>query len=292
MSPHIDVTMSSSRRLWLARRVRTLFLAGAIYGAGLLVLGNADQPAWAAIVVDGSMSDWGVVPGPYSAGTSQWTPSAGISFLQEDQNPSVSYLNPGYGGQFFDLEAIYFTQQSNTAFFAVVGGFPLAGFNGYVPGDFAIDFGSNGSYDFGVQTTGTHLLYKNPTWSVPVLWGSSAPLAMTSGTSLGAVPFGYQPTLYTANNHYAFEIGVPTSLFGTYWPTSGTLDMTLHWTMACGNDAIDMRVIQQLIPPPPPTPPSPPVIPEPSGLLLFGAGLLGPAAARWPSRLLRRHRSA
>lgn len=237
----------------------------------LMALGTACQPASAAITVDGSLSDWGVHPGPYSAGASQWTPSSGIAFVQEDQNPAVSFLGPGFGGQRFDVEAIYFTQQSSTAYFAVVSGFPLVGISGNTPGDFAIDFGSNGSYDFGVKTTGPHALYGSPTWSSPTVWPVSGPLAVVSDTQLGIVQFGYQPLTYVANGHYAFEIGVPTALFGSYWPTSGTLDMSLHWTMSCGNDALDLRVRQSITPPPPP----PPMIPEPSGLLLFAMGLTG-----------------
>jgi len=54
--------------------------------------------ASAAIVVgDGTLTDWGLTPGPraYSAGNSQWTPSAGIQYISEDQSPAVDYLNPG-----------------------------------------------------------------------------------------------------------------------------------------------------------------------------------------------------
>ena len=244
--------------------------------------GTASQPVWAAITVDGLLSDWGVNPGPYSAGPSQWTPNTGIAFVQEDQNPAVSFLNPGFGGQQFDVEAIYFTQQNSTAYFALVSGLPLRKVDTYPSGDFAIDFGSNGSYEFGVKTTGTHTLYGNTTWSAPNLFPVSTPFAITSGTALGVVPFGYQESAYTANGHYAFEIGVPTSLFSSYWPTSGTLDMTLHWTMSCGNDALDLHV-RQLVTPPPTTP----VIPEPSDLLLFSFGLQGLTGVRRLPRISR-----
>ncbi len=259
---------------------RSLRIVQAIMGAvvcGALSLGVAHQPAWASITVDGLLGDWGVTPGPYAAGPSQWTPNAGISFIQEDQNPAVSFLNPGFGGQQFDVEAIYFTQQNSTAYFAVVSGFPLRTVSGYTPGDFAIDFGSNGSYDFGVKTVGTHTLYGSPTWSNPGLFPASGPSAVTSGTAKGVVQFGYQDSAYSANGHYAFEIGIPKSLFGSYWPTSGVLDMTLHWTMSCGNDELDLHVHQTI----------PPTIPEPSDFLLFGCGLLALAGLSWQSRLFR-----
>lgn len=262
-------TGSSVQRLLRSRgRVRHRWLI-----ASTLALGVISEPAWAAIVVDGILSDWDVFPAAYSAGPAQWTPNAGITFIQEDQNPAISFLGPGFGGQAFDIEALYFTTEGPTAFFAVVSGAPLSGTGIQAPGDFAIDFGSNGSYDFGVKTVGTHTLYGNTVWNVPNLWPSSAPYRIVSGTPAGVAQFGYQPSAYVANSHYAFEIGVPISLFGSSWPTSGTLDMTLHWTTACGNDELDLRVIRHI---PPPPPPPPPVIPEPMTSLLWGLGMLGP----------------
>ena len=128
-------------KLMFSNRVKNIF-AAAVF---TFLLAGAAQPASAVITVDGLISDWGVTPGPFSNGASQWTPGAGIDFIQEDQDPEVDFLGPGFGGQRFDVEAIYFTQQGPTAYFAVVSGFPLAGWPGYSAGDLAFDFGSDGS---------------------------------------------------------------------------------------------------------------------------------------------------
>ena len=218
--------------------------------------------ASAAITVDGSLGDWGVSPGPYG-NPAQWTPNSGVFFTQEDTNPAVSFLDPGWGGQDFDVEAAYFTREGNTAYFAIVSGFPLAGRPGYAAGDLAIDFGSDGSFEFGVNTTGSnHYLYGNATWIDPTSFPVSNPYALAGGTQLGGVQFGYNSALYAANGHYAFEIAVPISLFGSSWMGLDHPDFTVHWTMSCGNDAIDLRV------------PPRSAVPEPvsSVLMLLGVG--------------------
>ncbi len=235
--------------------VRVSLALAVMIGAMLLV----PSMAAASITVDGNMSDWGVHPGPYGD-PSQWTPNAGVSFFQQDHDPAVSFLGPGWGGQAFDAEAAYFTRQGDTAYFAVVTGFPLTGQPGYSAGDLAIDFGSNGSYEFGVQTglASSHDLYGNATWSDPTLFPGSGPVSITGGTNLGGVQFGYDSTSYLVDGHYVFEVGIPIALFGSFW--DGYIpDFTAHWTMSCGNNAINLHV-------------SP--VPEPvsSILLLMGFG--------------------
>jgi hypothetical protein len=238
--------------------------------------------ASAAIVVgDGTLADWGLAsgaPGAYNVGNpqSQWAPGAGIQYIPEDQNPAVYALGPGYGGQNFDVEAIYFKREADIAYFAVVSGFPLAassylyGGRTYYPGDLAFDFAGGTSYEFGLAVT-THNgvlqghLYENATWSNPT-YTSSGPFRLTGGGDAGTAQFGYNATTYIANGHYFLEAGIPVSAFGTYWSGSGLVnpDFTVHWTMSCGNDALDLHVnaVQT---------------PEPGtyGLLLMGLGAFG-----------------
>ncbi len=80
----------------------------------------------------------------------------------------------------------------------------------------------------------------NADWNVPT-FAASFPNGLKSGTSLGLVDFGYQTNAYSANSHYAFEVGIPILNFGAYW-TEINPEFTVHWTMNCGNDALDLHV--------------------------------------------------
>lgn len=220
----------------------------------------------ASITVDGLMNDWGVLPGAY--GSSDWTPSHGIYSAVEDQSPSVDFLNPGYGGQKFDVEAIYFTRDTTYAYFSIVTGFPLEGrfYQGdwYTPGDVAFDFGSDGSYEFGLETTGTNQgkIYLNPVWLDPhfVVCG---PFAMSQGDLVGESIFAYDKTTYVSNTHFVFEFGIPVNYFGAFWSSGEYIpDLTIHWTMSCGNDCLNLQLNAV-----------PHVIPEPATPILFLVGL-------------------
>lgn len=222
-----------------------------------------------AVTVDGVLTDWQVNPGAY--GSSDWTPAAGILYAEEDQNPSIDYLNPGYGGQKFDVEAMYFTRDENFAYFAIVSGFPLEGRDylgdKYTAGDVAFDFGSDGSYEFGLETTGANRgkLYGNAAWTDPI-FKICGPFDLKSGTLLGSAAFAYDKTTYITNGHYVFEFGLPISLFGAYWADPFTTpEFTMHWTMNCGNDCLRLNVPFSTIP----------HSPEPSTYVLMLIGMAG-----------------
>ncbi len=143
-----------------------------VVGAVLAVSGNA-----AAFTVDGNLDDWlsaGQVTGIYNYydpdvqnplwGDSWFRPTAaGISYWIED-GPNIGssgYVGPGYGGQNFDVEAMYAYADTTGLYIAVVTGFDPGGvwsWNGgdpqYRPGDLFLDFGDNGSWDLAIETAG------------------------------------------------------------------------------------------------------------------------------------------
>jgi len=164
------------------------------------------------------------------------------------------------------VETIYFSQDSLYAYFAVVSGFPLEGRTvrgkDYFAGDFALDFGSDGSYEFGMETTGANQgsFYSVITWADP-LFTVCGPYNIISGNYLGDAQFAYDNSTYTADGHYVFEFAISKSLFGSYWNDfSSTPQFSAKWTMSCGNDCLQLDVAHV------------PGVPEPSTFLLFGFG--------------------
>ena len=127
----------------------TLILALTL--AALLSAGSAQ-----AFVIDGNLSDWGV---QRNGNATDWTPnSSAAAYKVEDQH--ASYLNPGYGGQAYDAEAMYVAWDASNLYIAIATGHnPLTpntpSNDTYGPGDIAIDFAANGSFDYGIELTGS-----------------------------------------------------------------------------------------------------------------------------------------
>lgn len=256
---------------------------------GLVVSGPAS-----ALVVDGNLVDWGVQKNIGAAG---WTPTAGIRYTVEDQNSS--YLDPGYGGQAYDAEAMYATISGGKLFVGLATGHnPLtvnnpAG-NSYGAGDFAIDFGKNGSYELGINMK--HVIgsggateafgvlggvYGNASWNLG-LWNAAGahdpahadpkhPVSLKAGSYLGNAAFSYSTVgqsgygQYASATHYFYEMSVDLSmLLAGGW--DGTSSFNVHWTELCANDAIIVD--------------TPAYVPEPATLATFAVALLAMVTLR------------
>lgn len=244
----------------------------------------------AAPTVDGNLADWGL---QRNGNANDWKPDPNLvpdkqQYSVEDQTGGAgTRLNPGWGGQNYDAEALYVSLDANYLYLALVTGLapntpnnPAA--NSYGPGDFAIDFlevGSKNSFEFGIETTGVNMgtVYKNVVWDFG-LWDVNGaynpanpdrahPTSIRSGTEAGIGNL-----IYTSNGvnnmgahkndlHYFIEAAIPLSAFAGY---SGKFDV--HWTMNCANDAI--QADPDL------------TIPEPGTLALLPLGLVSLAALR------------
>jgi hypothetical protein len=225
-----------------------------------------------AYVVDGLLSDWGVTL------FSQWTPSSpSADWVGIGENnwggPNNTVPLNGFGGERFDVEAMYFDDTPSTLYFAIVTSVPQTGVesSGMLirPGDVALSLGADGTYEYGIKTgpVGFGTLVANPVWSLAHGewgWTANAPGEATGGEVLGTVSLAYVNTGVKDNGYtnYVIEGAIPIALLPNGYLPSGA-DLGVHWTMTCGNDAVDLK--GDINNP----------VPEPASLLSLLVGLLG-----------------
>ena len=227
-----------------------------------------------AYTIDGNLADWGVQTN-FTTGNA----IKGYTVDTDSTGNLSQYVNPGWGGQAYDAEALYVDYDSSKLYLAMITGHNPAMANGpssYAPGDFLIDFGRDGVFEYGIKTTGANAgslfkigiddvklglfsgqgtPYANGKNAVSILGGHGQNLGAGALAISGAFT-GYGA--YALDKHYAYEVAVDISLFEEDWK----LPFDVQWTMQCGNDVISAD-------------PPASFVPEPMSLSLFGIALAG-----------------
>jgi hypothetical protein len=241
--------------------------------------------------------DYSVVNRPYDFFTD---PANGWNMFADDD----SHIGPGGGGQRFDAEYLFYKydESSQNLTIGLQTGFDVNDgyYNGYYAGDLALSFdgSTSGAFygyeyavDFGLVTKNyngdyvndgynndgqdTAGLYSVSQWDNNILNPVSSPFAMDEGSMVAALsqnssaPYSFTDGVNNSGIDSSFYRIVSFDLAGIV-DVSSDFTVDAHWTMSCGNDAINgsFTVAQ--------TGGGTPV-PEPSILALFGIGSLGVA---------------
>ncbi len=264
-----------------------------------IVLSSLSLNANAAISVDGDLSDWLNTPTGTQSDWSNFN-QANVSYTEEDQ--INNYLNPGYGGQTFDAEAMYLNFDNGTLNIAIVTGLPSTGSDGYVPGDISFDLNGDQAYEYAMVVS-PHEVYNTGEWNDQAgyfveaanesgsndagAWNYTdissydddkqhpTQVVNASGSVLSKNPLAYSKLTGSfadigglGGPHYLIETSVQFTNDGDYGSaflaaiSAGTLNV--HWNPTCNNDYIIANIGAQGN-----------GVPEPGSLALVALGLIG-----------------
>ena len=221
--------------------------------------------------------------GPISLwGNDGWT-----QFADDEGVKNGGYVDPGYGGQDFDAEYLFYKLEGSVLSIGIQAGFDLIDGKvrykrkNYYAGDLALSFDNDASnyeyaVDFGLLTkdyygqtkveadgNGDGIdaagLYSVSSWNNDIIYSASAPFAMDGGTFIKGLESNT-----AGQDGVSYFRTVSFDLAGLGFGSQ--LELDAHWTMSCGNDVLEGHVSAE--------------VPEPSTIPMLGLGVLALAALR------------
>lgn len=220
------------------------------------------------------------VPSAQNSPAASWAPSSiyGLSHVSGDFVGDYGYVGPGYGGQLYDIEALYVQVTSTQLIITGISGADLSampvGASGSCPsgpchtfpvGDFFLGTGTTTAFNpvIGIELTGQHYDMDSHGytvgWTSPLAAGSlvSVPGGFGVGYDVGLSILNYvgapsqigltgytqlpgSATIFSEsiNGHTAFQANVSLSLLGSFDPYS----MIVSYGELCGNDFLRAEV--------------------------------------------------